>query len=96
MIQFCQDLKEKDFTIKTENLSRKKTGKREYLNDKETIRMMKELEKFFESKVDIPLIRHGKKQRIERLIMEEALLLAKFLRHEKTSWVPRIARAYRK
>ena len=50
--------------------------------------MMKELV-FFESKVEIPLIRHGKKQRIETLINEEALLLAKFLRSERENWVPR-------
>ena len=38
---------------------------------------MKELENCFESKVEIPLIRYGKRQRIETLINEEALLLAK-------------------
>jgi hypothetical protein len=82
---------EGDFTVKSESLSRKRKGKREYLNDAETMRMMKELEKYFESKVEIPLIRHGKRQRIETLINEEALLLAKFLRDEKKSWTPRIA-----
>ena len=44
--------------------------------------MMRDLEKYFESKIEIPLIRHGKKQRIETLINEEALLLAKYLRGE--------------
>jgi len=34
--------------------------------------------------VEIPLIRHGKRQKIETLINEEALLFAKFLRDEKT------------
>jgi hypothetical protein len=53
--------------------------------------MMRELEGFFESKVEIPLIRHGKKQRIETLINEEALLLAKYLRYEKANWTLRIA-----
>jgi len=51
--------------------------------------MMKELERFFESKVEIPLIRHGKKQRIETLINEEALLFAKYLRDENENWIPR-------
>jgi hypothetical protein len=51
--------------------------------------MMNELEKFFESKVEIPLIRHGKKQRIETLINEETLLLAKYLRDERKTWIPR-------
>jgi hypothetical protein len=52
---------------------------------------MRELEKYFESKVGIPLIRHGKRQRFETLINEEALLFAQFLRDEKTDWTPRIA-----
>ena len=52
---------------------------------------MGELDDFFMSKVDIPLIRHGKRQRIETLINEEALLLAKYLRDERKEWTPRIA-----
>jgi CRISPR-associated protein Cas1 len=91
VVQFCQGLKEKDFTVKSESVSRKRKGKREYLNNSETRRMMKELEGFFESKVEIPLIRHGKKQRLETLLNEEALLLEKYLRGEKKSWVPRVA-----
>jgi hypothetical protein len=89
VIQFCQSLKEGDFTVKSESVSRKRKGKREYLNDAETRHMMNELEKFFESKVEIPLIRHGKKQRIETLINEETLLLAKYLRDERKTWIPR-------
>ena len=46
--------------------------------------MMKELEGFYESKVDIPLIRHGWRQRIETLINEEAPSASKiFTRREK-------------
>jgi len=93
VIQFCQDLKEKGFTVKNERVSRNRKGKREYLNDAETRRMMKDLERYFKSKVEIPLIRHGKKQRLETLINEEALLFAKYLRSEKTEWIPRIALA---
>ena len=63
----------------------------EYLNDAETRRMMKELNGYFESKVDIPLIRHGKRQRVETLINEEALLLAKDLRDDRNTWIPRIS-----
>jgi hypothetical protein len=51
---------------------------------------MKRLNAFFDSKVDIPRIKHGKKQTLETLINEEALLFANFLRHEHESWVPRI------
>jgi hypothetical protein len=75
-------------------VSRKRKGKREYLNDAETRRMMRELERFFESRVEIPLIRHGNKQRIETLINEEALLLAKYLRDEQNIWAPRISTMY--
>jgi hypothetical protein len=32
----------------------------------------------------------GDKQEIETLISEEAYLFAKFLRHERETWIPRI------
>ena len=32
VVQFCQSLKEKDFMVKSESVSRKRKGKREYLN----------------------------------------------------------------
>lgn len=51
---------------------------------------MKSLEIQFKSKVDIPRIKQGKNQAIEKLINEEALLFAKFLRNEKIVWNPRI------
>ena len=95
VIQFYQSLRKKDFTVKSESVSRKRKGKREYLNDANTRRMMKELNRYFESKVDVPLIRHGKRQRIETLINEEALLLAKYIRDERKTWVPRIVRGSR-
>jgi CRISPR-associated protein Cas1 len=91
VIKFCQDLEERDFTVKSEDVSRKRKGKREYLNNAETKCMMKELQEYFESKVEIPLIRYGKRQKIETLINEEALLFAKYLRHEVKTWNPRIA-----
>jgi len=52
---------------------------------------MKELNCLFESTIDIPRIKIGKKQTFETLINEEALLLAKFLRYERKDWIPRIA-----
>jgi len=91
VIQFCQGLNSRDFTVKSEMVSRKRKVKREFLNDRETARLMRELNEYFESKVDIPLIRHGKKQKVETLLNEEALLLAQYLRNEKTFWTPRIA-----
>jgi hypothetical protein len=40
--------------------------------------------------VTIPRITRGESQEIEILIGEEALLFAKYLRDEKTTWNPRI------
>jgi hypothetical protein len=51
---------------------------------------MKQLNQFFESHIAIPRIKVGKKQTIETLINEEALLLAKFLRDERKMWNPRV------
>lgn len=51
---------------------------------------MTKLKIFFDSTVDIPRIKVGKKQTVGTLINEEALLLAKFLRNEKKEWNPRI------
>jgi len=52
--------------------------------------MMKKLNQYFESMVEISLIRHGMRQRIETLINEEALLLAKYMRDERNTWISRI------
>ena len=41
--------------------------------------------------IKISRIRVGKRQTIETLINEEALLFAKFLRDERKKWIPRIA-----
>ncbi|MFC1803374.1 hypothetical protein ACFL0D_05345 [Thermoproteota archaeon] len=61
------------------------------MNDVKTREMMRELQDYFDSKVELTLIRHGKRQRIETLINEEALLLAKYIRKESDDWVPRIS-----
>jgi hypothetical protein len=53
--------------------------------------MMKELKELLLTNVEIPAIRHGKKQAIETLISEEALLLAKYLRNENKTWILRIS-----
>lgn len=77
--------------MKSESVSPKRKGKREYLNDAETRLMIKELNDYFESKVNISLMRYGNKQKIETLINEESLLLGKYLRDEITNWTPRVA-----
>ena len=71
-------------------MSKSRKGKREYLKDSLTRRMMRELEESFLSRVEIPAMRHGSSQVVETLISEEALLLAKYLRDEKDSWIPRV------
>jgi CRISPR/Cas system-associated endonuclease Cas1 len=91
LIQYCQNLKVRDFTVKSERLSRNKMAKREYLNDPKTSDLMKKLNLYFEGKVEIPRIKYGRRQSLETLINEEALLFAKFLRDEREAWNPRIA-----
>jgi len=91
LIEYCRKLRSKDFIIKTENLGRKKRGKREYIHNQLTRDLMTKLEAHFESTVEIPRIKIGKKQAVETLINEEALLLAKYFRNEQTSWNPKIA-----
>ena len=90
IIGFCKNLSKKDFITKNEIMSRGKIGKREYLNDSETKDFMIALDKLFNLFVEIPRIRHGTRQEFETLINEEALLLAKYLRCEKESWIPRL------
>ncbi len=52
------------------------------MNDNETNNLMKKLNSLFENEVEIARIKVGRKQTIETLINEEALLLAKYLRDE--------------
>ena len=89
LIDYCRNLRTKDFIVKTEGIAGKKQGKREYLNNLQTKKLMMKLTNFFESYVDIPRVKVGKRQSIETLISEEALLFAKYLRNEKNEWVPR-------
>jgi len=90
VIQFCRNLQKKDFIMKAEDFSKNRKGKREYLNDSLTRSLMKGLNEHFQRKVEIPRIRVGKKQEIETLINEEAMLLGMYLRDEKKEWSPRI------
>jgi CRISPR-associated protein Cas1 len=89
-IQYCRKLNRKDFTVKPEDFSKKRKGKREYLNDSQTHDFVKALNQYFQSKIRIPRVRMGKQQEIETLISEEALLLAMYLRNERREWQPRI------
>ena len=91
VIPYCQRLAKRDFFFKVEKMSTKKKGKREYLNNFETKDFTTKLNNFFEACIEVPRIKVGKRQTIETLINEKALLLAKFLRKEQEKWVPRIS-----
>jgi CRISPR-associated protein Cas1 len=90
IIQHCRRLQKRDFMMKNEDFSTNRRGKREYLNDSLTRSLVRSLNEYFESKVEIRRIRMGKKQEIETLIHEEALLLAMYLRNERKEWTPRV------
>jgi hypothetical protein len=67
-----------------------KMGKRIHLCKFETNELAEALNLFFDRVVEVPRIRVGKRQSIETLINEEALLFAKYLIVEWKSWKPRI------
>ena len=90
VIQFCQELEERDFIMKSESVSRNRKGKREYLNAAKTRELERGLDGLFGGWVEVPRIRYGSRQTLETLINEEALLLAKYIRDEKKTWIPRI------
>jgi CRISPR/Cas system-associated endonuclease Cas1 len=90
VIQQGRNYAKEDFTHKREKVSSRKIGKRQYLDDSESKKLMRRLNLYFEKKVEVPRIRVGERQTLETLINEEALLFAKHLRNEKDSWKPRI------
>jgi CRISPR-associated protein Cas1 len=90
VIQYCRNLSKQDFTVRDEDFSTHRKGKREYLDDSQTRDLIKDLDGHFQSKVKVQRIRMGKTQEIETLISEEALLFAQYLRNERHSWIPRI------
>jgi CRISPR-associated protein Cas1 len=79
-----------DFVAVTDFILRLRMGKRIHLCEYETDKLAEDLNNFFNRKVEIPRIRHGRKQTLDTLICEEALLLAKYLRGERNSWIPRL------
>jgi CRISPR-associated endonuclease Cas1 len=90
LLDYCRGLRSRDFVVKSEVANRNKRGKREYLRDKLTRDLMKNLRGIFESSVDIPRIKHGNRQTLDTLISEEVLLFAKYLRNERKEWIPRL------
>ena len=90
IIEFSQNLTQKDFTFKKEWFSSNRLGKRQVLGKDKTKELITRVYELWERKVVIPRFRHGKRQTVETLINEEALLLAKYLRNEMQLWIPRV------
>jgi CRISPR/Cas system-associated endonuclease Cas1 len=90
IIEYCCTIRKQDFTVKVEDYSTIRKGKREYLKDIQTHSFIKSLNQFFQSKVDVPRMRVGEQQEIETLICEEAYLFAEYLRNEQQEWIPRL------
>ena len=61
-----------------------------FLKYPESSHLIKALNSFFETKVEIQRIKkYGKSQTLETLVNEEALLLAMYIRDELPAWNPR-------
>ena len=90
LIERCKKLHKNDFVLATEFFMRTRIGKRVFLRNYKAGELWESLARLFERQVEIPRIKVGKKQTIETLFNEEALLFAKYLRHERESWIPRI------
>jgi CRISPR-associated protein Cas1 len=90
VIQYCKTLKKKDFAMNQEDYSSGRKGQRQYLKKATAKDMMKKLNAYFESIVEVPRIKHGNRQTLETLINEEVMLLAQHLRNERPEWSPRL------
>lgn len=91
LIERCRKLRKKDFVVVTDFMMRLKMGKRIHLCEYEADGLADGLDGLFNRYVEISRIKHGKRQTLDTLISEEALLLAKYLRHERETWIPRTA-----
>jgi hypothetical protein len=83
-----------NYSARADFMMRLKMGKRIHLCEFETNGLAEDLNLLLERKVQVPRIRHGSEQTSDTLINEEAYLFAKFLRHERETWVPRIKTAH--
>ena len=90
LIERGRKLRKNDFIVVTDFMMRLKMGKRIHLCEYEADSLADGLNNLFNHTVEISRIRHGKRQTLDTLINEEALLLAKFLRDEKKEWKPRL------
>lgn len=93
VISYTRNVKDRDFILSLDDYSGKKC-KRKFLNAVKRKEFLDSLDRYFDTRVDLPRIRKGSKQKIETLINEEALLFAKYLRDEKPTWNPRIVNLF--
>jgi CRISPR-associated protein Cas1 len=91
LIERCQKYHKRDFVEAVDFKERLlKYRKWVHLCSYEAGELAKDLNAFFDRKVDVPRIKKfGYSQTLDTLICEEALLFAKFIRGERESWVPR-------
>ena len=92
LIERCQKLRKKDFVLVTDFMMHLKMGKKIHLKEYETDSLAEDLNAFFDRMVDVERIKVGKRQTIDTLISEEALLFAKYLRNERREWIPRFTK----
>jgi len=76
--------------MKNEFISKNKIGKRIYSNELATNELMEQINLIFKRVVKFPKTRVGEKQTIGNLINEEVQIFAKYLRNERSTWIPRI------
>ena len=92
LIERAKKFHKKDFVLVTDFMMHLKMGKKihlkEYEKEYETDSLAEDLNTFFDRMVDVERIKVGKRQTIDTLINEEALLLAQYLRRERKDWVP--------
>jgi CRISPR-associated protein Cas1 len=92
IIQHFVGLAKSDLVLKDEDCPPNRKGKREYLKKQKNSDFIKKLNKHFTNLVEVPRMKVGDRQEIETLINEEAFLFAKYLRGERPTWTPRIAK----
>ena len=84
-------MRRKDFTVKIEQYTRNKFGKREYLSDVKTKELREAFYKFMETNVEIPRMQVGSRMTFETLISETCMSLAQYLRNERKDWNSQIS-----
>jgi hypothetical protein len=90
LIERCHTLRKKDFVLVTAFMMHLKMRKTIHLCKFEAEGLAEGLNGLFDRMVDVERIKYGKRQTIDTLISEEALLFAKYLRSERKDWIPRL------